>query len=626
MKRLVMVILALALSLFVLSGCFNDDFVNPGDFLGGGGTGEIAESADDVTEEVKSSFSDKDFSELSGDTSAEGAITVSPTNSVYTISDSGTYLFSGTYGGIKIEANQTPHLIFDGATVTNNNGIAIDGTAKKISLTITLAEGSVNQITNGGTDENGDSVNAIHIKGSLSINGSGTLTVSSESKNAVKVSKELVIVDCSLTLTAANHAISALSVSAANCNVNVLAGKDGINAECDDETTAFTTDEGYVYLKDVHYSCQTEGDGIQADTVVYIDGGDYDIETTGTFVPKTQMSQYGIDADDFKYVKSGNTYQRIASDEANRYNTSQLYGLVQGCKGIKVGEIEYEDENGNAVTVTEGDYSIIIESGTFTIDSTDDAVHANSGNLSVSGGNFTVSTFDDAFTSDVLTKITGGAITVTKCYEGVEGGYVEITGGTINITASDDGINAASDDTQVVEHIIISGGDIYVNAEGDGVDSNGTINMTGGALTVFGPTSGGNAALDADKGIVINGGYLIAVGPLGMVETPSANSKQCVVSFARNQTIAANTNITLTDGNNTIMTFLSPKTCQSIIISCPELTKGGNYKIYGGDSELCDFTVSGIITSVGSSGGIGNPGGNPNGPGGPGGQRPGGRP
>ncbi len=612
MKRFIMPVFALAMCVCVFGGCGEETFVNPGDYLGGGGTGEIAGGAEDVTGDVKEEFTDEDFSDLSGNTSSAEADAVEPTEDVVRISEDGTYRFSGSYGGIIFDAkNLKLHLIFDGATITAAEGIALDGaTNKGAEVVITLI--GENSIVSTAEGEN-----AVHIKGKLSLNGEGSLSVTSGGKNAIKVSKELAIVDCSLTLMAENHAISALSVSASNCEINVLsAGKDGINAECDDETTSFTTDEGYVYLKNVDYSCKTEGDGIQADTVVYLDGGNYNIKTTGTFVPKTQMSEYGIDADDFKYIKSGDTYRRIASDETGRYNASSLYGLVQGCKGIKVGEIEYPDSDNEdrEITVTEGDYSIIIEGGTFTIDSTDDAVHANSGNLSVGGGSFTISTFDDALTSDNLTKITGGEITVTKSYEGIEGGYVEIAGGTINITASDDGINAASDDTSVVEHIIIGGGEIHVNAEGDGVDSNGSINMTGGTLIVFGPTSSGNSALDADRGIVIDGGSLFAVGPLGMVETPANNSKQNVLSYAQNQRISANTVLSLTDEEGKpIFSVTVEKSCQSVIVSCPELVTGGSFKLYGGDTQLCAFTVSSVITSVGSQGNMGNPGGAPSG-------------
>ena len=159
-----------------------------------------------------------------------------------------------------------------------------------------------------------------------------------------------------------------------------------------------------------------------------------------------------------------------------------------------------------------------------------------------------------------------------------------------------------------------------MNSEGDGIDSNGSMLISGGEVYVAGPTSGANAALDADGSIIVNGGYLFAVGLIGMVETPASNSQQNVVSFARSAAIAAGTNISLADREgNAIFSFTTPKDCQSVIISCPELLDSESYSIYGGDSQLCTFTVTQTITSVGSSGGIGNPGGNP-----PGGSRPGG--
>lgn len=336
MKKISILIATLALAAGVLAGCAPLPFVNPGDFLGGGGTGDAAEGADDVTEDVKEDFSDSDFSDLSGDVSSEGATVAEPTAAVYPISASGTYLFRGSYGGIRFtEKNLHLHLIFDGAEIVSD-GIAIDGSEKSgAEVVLTLSgENSVRSAS--------DSENAIHVKGKLSLNGSGSLSVASEGKNAVKVSKDFAAVDCSLTLTAKSHGIAARSISASDCKITVLsAGKDGLNAECDDETTAFTTGEGYVYLKDADYTCAVEGDGIQADTVVYLNGGNYHIKTQGTFVPKSQMAEYGLAADDFKYVLQNGVYKRIASDETGRYGANSLYGLKQGCKGIKVGEIEY---------------------------------------------------------------------------------------------------------------------------------------------------------------------------------------------------------------------------------------------------------------------------------------------
>lgn len=121
------------------------------------------------------------------------------------------------------------------------------------------------------------------------------------------------------------------------------------------------------------------------------------------------------------------------------------------------------------------------------IDSSDDAIHTNSGNVLIKGGALDLTTLDDGIHADELVKIDGGEITVNDSYEGIEGAYVEIGGGTIYITASDDGINAASDDESVSEHIIISGGTITVDASGDGLDSNGRFTSRAARLSYTAP-------------------------------------------------------------------------------------------------------------------------------------------
>ena len=123
MKRIAAFLFVLALFGCALSGCGGQEetFVNPGDFLGGGGTGEIADSADDVTEELKSEFAEKDFSGLAGNISSEGANEITPTEEVVSITESGTYLFKGKYGGIRIgEDGLSLHLILDGAEIVSD--------------------------------------------------------------------------------------------------------------------------------------------------------------------------------------------------------------------------------------------------------------------------------------------------------------------------------------------------------------------------------------------------------------------------------------------------------------------------------------------------------------------------
>ena len=617
MKKLGKLILGLMLvvCMSVLTACKATTFENPGDYLGGGGTGESA-TAIDVSdkESATEAAATTDLSALSEDTDSTGATSETATTEELVISEAGDYMLAGNYGGVHITAtkNSAVHIFLNGANITATSGKALYSD-NKISATITIVEGTTNTIINSGDD-----VNAVHIKGSLNINGSGKLNVTSNSKSGIKASGVLKVVDADITINAAAHGLTAQTVIAEDCKINVTTGKDGIQAESSDyeDSNTFVLTDGYVSIKNVEYTATTQGDGIQADTFVYIDGGTYSISTNGTWVAYStaNISTYGLETDDFRWERSGSTYKKVASDEVSKKGISNLYALSQGCKGIKVGELEYTDAN-DTTHVISGDYNILIKSGTFTIDATDDAIHTNGGDTIIRGGTYTISTLDDGIASDGLTQINDGTINITTSYEGIEGAYVEINGGSINLYATDDGINAASDDTTITEHIIITGGTTVVKADGDGIDSNGSIQIDGGVVVVHGTTSGADAALDADTGILVNGGYLFATGSLGMVETPSSNSTQYVVSIATKSSIAANTTISIKNSSDAVVSVTTLKSCQSIIVSCPEFERGASYTIYGGTSTIATFTISSIITQVGSTS-SGTPGGGPGGPGG----------
>lgn len=544
-----------------------------------------------------------DLSTLSEDVNADGVTVLS--NDVTTITTAGSYILTGAYAGITVSVGngETVHLFLNDATISGGAGIAISNANKKSTLIITACENTENEVASAADD-----VNAIHVKGTLKINGTGTINVSAK-KNGIKVSKGLSIADSTINLTAGNHALSARFIEAANAKVNVLsAGKDALNAECDDETQEFTLDEGYVSLKNSKIIASVSGDGIQADTFVYITGGSVDIKTAATFVSYSaeSMATYDLSEDDFRYIKSGDTYKKI-DDVASK---GARYAMIQSAKGIKCGEIKYEIDGTEYAVTKNSNYFIVIDGARVKINSSDDAIHTNSGNVLIKGGTLDLTTLDDGIHADELVKIDDGEITVNGSYEGIEGAYVEIGGGTIHITASDDGINAASDDESVNEHIIISGGTITVDASGDGIDSNGTIYVTGGTLIVYGPTTGADTGLDADGGILIDGGNVFVATSKEMLEIPASNSKSNVLVYSVN-TVAAGSEIILTnaDGGEMVRITLK-KQAQAIILSTPELATNCTYSLYADENLLASFSVTGTITAIGVRSN-GRQGGNP---------------
>lgn len=604
MKKRILKVLAvtiIAICSFLLVAC------NGGNYKSGGlkKTTAVAPIVYDVSE--KESAVEKaatvDLSALSKDVNADGATVLS--NDVTTITSAGSYILTGAYAGITVSVGngETAHLFLNDATISGGAGIAISNANKKSTLIITACENTENEVASKGDD-----VNAIHVKGTLKINGTGTIKVSAK-KNGIKVSKGLSIADSTINLAAGNHALSARFIETENAEINVLsAGKDALNAECDEETQEFTLEEGYVSLKSSKVFASVSGDGIQADTFVYITGGSVDIETSATFVSygAESMATYDLTDDDFRYIKSGDTYKKI-DDVATK---GARYAMIQSAKGIKCGEIKYEIDGTEYAVTKNTNYFIVIDGARVKINSSDDAIHTNSGNVLIKGGTLDLTTLDDGIHADELVKIDGGEITVNGSHEGIEGAYVEIGGGTIYITASDDGINAASDDESVNEHIIISGGTITVDASGDGLDSNGTIYVTGGTLIVYGPTTGADTGLDADGGILIDGGNVFVASSKEMLEIPASNSKSNVLVYGVN-TVPAGSEIILTnaDGGEMVRITLK-KQAQAIILSTPELATNGTYSLYADENLLASFSVTETITAIGVRSN-GRQGGNP---------------
>lgn len=604
MKKRILKVLAvtiIAICSFLLVACNSENYKSGGLKK----TTAVAPIVYDVSE--KESAVEKaatvDLSTLSKDVNADGATVLS--KDVTTITSAGSYILTGAYAGITVSVGigETAHLFLNNATISGGAGIAISNTNKKSTLIITACENTENEVASKGDD-----ANAIHVKGTLKINGTGTIKVSAK-KNGIKVLEGLSIADSTINLTAGNHALSARFIEAENAKINVLsAGKDALNAECDDETQEFSLDEGYVSLKNSKVFASVSGDGIQADTFVYITGGNVDIKTSATFVSygAESLATYNLSEDDFRYIKNGDTYKKI-DDVASK---GARYAMIQSSKGIKCGEIKYEIDGTEYAVTKNSNYFIVIDGARVKINSSDDAIHTNSGNVLIKGGTLGLTTLDDGIHADELVKIDGGEITVNGSYEGIEGAYVEIGGGTIYITASDDGINAASDDESVNEHIIISGGTITVDASGDGLDSNGTIYVSGGTLIVYGPTTGADTGLDADGGILIDGGNIFVASSKEMLEIPASNSKSNVLVYGVN-TVPAGSEIILTnaDGGEMVRITLK-KQAQAIILSTPELATNGTYSLYADENLLASFSVTETITAIGVRSN-GRQGGNP---------------
>ena len=200
---------------------------------------------------------------------------------------------------------------------------------------------------------------------------------------------------------------------------------------------------------------------------------------------------------------------------------------ANGKNGIKSG----------TTTDEEGEAWLVIRDLTLTISApVNDAINAEA-SLTILSGDLTIDAGDDAVHSDYYLTVgaagtDGPTITVNSCNEGLEAADLSIAGGNITIHASDDCLNAANSDlTGYAFALSISGGTLVMDTtSGDGIDSNGTLSISGGTVMVWTNSTADNQPLDADGTLSITGGTVLAAGgSAGMGITLSGDSQPYVM-------------------------------------------------------------------------------------------------
>lgn len=127
-----------------------------------------------------------------------------------------------------------------------------------------------------------------------------------------------------------------------------------------------------------------------------------------------------------------------------------------------------------------------------------------------------------------------------------------------------------------------------ITASGDGIDANGSLEITGGYTVVAGPAQGDTSTLDYDTTAQITGGTFIGTGASGMAQTFS-DAQQGVISVSVGEQ-SAGTEVTLTDSSGNVILDVTPDLSFTVVIlSSPELMSGESYTLtVGTDSEAVE--------------------------------------
>ena len=254
-------------------------------------------------------------------------------------------------------------------------------------------------------------------------------------------------------------------------------------------------------------------------------------------------------------------------------------------------------------------------------------------------GSLTITSGDDGIHADAAVNIEGGTIVVNESYEGIEGLSISISGGSTTVTASDDGLNAAGGNSSAGSQtfgsddwgggapggmndggtdgsIVISGGANHITAGGDGIDSNGSVEISGGYTVVEGPSSGDTSVLDYNGTASIKAGTFIGTGGAGMAANFSSAEQGLIAVNAGNQ--SAGSTVTLKDASGDVIAETTPGLDYAVVyVSTQDMTKGETYSLTAGSySEsitLTDNLYSTLSGGMQGSFGGGGPRGEMNG-------------
>ena len=528
--------------------------------------------------DVDTHYSEQD---LSWDASSETAIDLSnPTatdgvtveDGTLTITKAGTYKLSGEYQGqIKVETadSDAVRLVLDNANITNSSGAALN-VVNADEVILYSASGTTNTISDGADytatgEDDPDAV--VYSKADLTIAGEGTLKVNGNHEDGIHTSDGLVIASGTLEVNAANTGIKGKDyVDILGGTINVTAQQDGIKSTND-------TDEGqgWTRLSNGTVTVNAGDDGFKASRVVEISGGSLTVEQSDEGIEAQYINVSGGDvnvtsADDgmnasLKTSNSESTdSSENTSDTANQQQNNQQQGSIPG--GQKSGTSGTAQQQNN--TQNQG--------------------NQNMGQPpAMPGGNAQDGTSQNGTTG------TGQQGMGQPPQGGMPGGG----GGTFEV------IDAA---------INVSGGHVTVNAEGDGIDSNGVTTLSGGTLIVNGPSQGGNAALDTNGDLLLNGATVLSGSTADMFEAPSTNSTSGYLKLTNSSGFEQGSTVQVADSSGKVVANykVTKSNVQLVLVSSSSIVKGQSYTVYtttsavdsnatslaSGATELGSFTAS----------------------------------
>lgn len=502
-------------------------------------------------------------------------------------------------GSLIVEADTTCTLILDNLELTSSKSAPICFLQKQ-KVNIEIPKGS-NSILSDAINRNKDeeSLNGcLYSKGALTFSGKGTLKVAGNYRHGIVSSKSISVDGSHLIIE------------------NVV--KNGIHCE------KFTLKKGQINLNLQNAASK----GIKVKDELIVKGGTIEGDASGGItIEKVDVSYCALLKSDGNMSVSNGTIALKHNGEGGRCisvdGNMDISGgsLLLDCYGDggKYTNEKDEDDYYTPKCITVDD-SIFINSGTITClstglggkgivagrflsigkEQTDEMTEVPIIRVDTRGECIINNEDEDlrfgcpkGIKSESTLIIYDGDIAVTTAGMGGEGiecnGEMYIKGGSLECNTFDDGIN-------VGKSIEISGGQVYCNSvDNDGIDSNGSITISGGIVASVNQHKP-NESFDAENGqLYFKGGIIFGIGSAAVQDIHSAlpyySTPYNLYSegiLQRGLLLTPDKYVCVQESNSILMAFKNPNSehRQFVTIAHPLLSMNGIYLISEGEKPI----------------------------------------
>lgn len=532
------------------------------------------------------------------------------------ISSAGTYIVSGelTDGQLLIDAGDDDkvQLVLAGATIHNEDGPAIY-VRNADKCFVTLDAGTENGLSDGSSytleDDSDEPYATLFSRCDLTLNGSGTLNVTSAYRHAVCSKDDLVVVSGTYNISAVEDGLRGRdSVKVRDGVFTIQAGGDGIKSNKDDDPT-----KGFVSIDGGTFDIQAGDDAVQGKTLVRLAGGLLTVAANDdAFHSDLEMHLLGVS------MEAG------AGDDAFHAETKLTVdgGTVNVTSCNEGYEAEKVYVNGGDTHIVASDDGVNASAADLSDDADADTVSStlpNGGTPGAPGKGGGAATPDAGGQAPAGAQQSGQAPDAAAQQDGQAPGAagVQQGGSAPELPAGDNagGAGGATDPGQQGGDpaagagvgqadssclIQINGGYLVVDSVGDAIDSNGNVEVTGGVLLVSGPTSDGDGAFDYDGSATISGGTVLMVGSTGMAQSFTGGTQAFAMTSASGE---AGESVCVVDGSgNVVVSLTATKRFDMVLASSPAFTEGGEYALVIG-GEVANANADGYTDSSTVSGG-----------------------